>query len=152
MPALLSLRLLRALILSLVVAIAGCDQDIGGVQNLEAATKKWESQNSNWTTSDIEVLVRGEALYRKNCSACHKRDGSGGISIGAPPLRKNPLLDHAGDDTIKRVLHSRPGSTMPAFAATLSATDIAAIISYCANEWGNRLGHLIKSEQVEKLR
>ena len=149
---LLSVNLLRVLILSFVVAIAACDQGTSDALDLEQVTRKWKSQNSNWTTRDIEILVRGEALYRKNCSACHKRDGSGEISIGAPPLRKNPLLDRAGDDTIKRVLHSRPGSTMPAFAATLSSSDIAAIISYGGNEWGNRLGHLIKPEQVDKLR
>lgn len=135
-----------------VVVMAGCDQDLDGAQHLEVATKKWKSQNSNWTSSDIEVLMRGEALYRKNCSACHSRDGSGEPTIGAPPLAKNPILHRAGNDTIKRVLNSRPGSTMPAFASILSAGEIAAIISYCANEWGNRLGTLIKPEQVEKLR
>lgn len=151
MPMPLSVCLFRAMLISLVAVIAACGQSNDAL-DLEQATKKWKVQNSNWATADIRILVRGEMLYRKNCSACHKRDGSGELSIGAPPLSNNPILHRAGNDTIRRVLHSRPGSTMPAFASTLPAGDIAAIISYCANEWGNRLDHLIKPEQVEKLR
>jgi len=151
MPMPLSLFLLRSILISFVVIITACGQS-NDVQDLEQATKKWKAQSSNWTAADIKVLARGESLYRKNCSACHKRDGSGELTIGAPPLSNNPLLHRAGNDTIKRVLHSRPGSTMPAFSSTLSADEIAAIISYCANEWSNRLGHLIRPEQVSKLR
>ncbi len=151
MPESLSMKLIRVVLLSSVVGLTACGQ-ANEAQHLEQATQKWKSQNSKWTTADIRILAQGETLYRKNCSACHKRDGSGELSIGAPPLRKNPLLHQAGNDTIKRVLHSRPGSTMPAFASALSADEVAAIISYCANEWGNQLGYLIEPEQVEKLR
>jgi len=151
MPGLLSNYLFRPMIISFVVVIVACGQT-NDVNGLEQATKKWKAQSSDWTAADIKVLARGEILYRANCSACHKRDGSGELSIGAPPLSNNPLLHRAGNDTIKRVLYSRPGSTMPAFAPTLSAGEVAAIISYCANEWDNRLGHIIKTEQVDKLR
>ncbi len=147
----LSAYFFRTIIISFVAVMVACGQS-SDIQDLEQATKKWKTRNSNWSTADINVLARGESLYRKNCSACHMRDGSGELSIGAPPLSNNPLLHRAGNDTIKRVLHSRPGSTMPAFASTLSTDEIAAIISYCANEWDNRLGYLIKPQQVEKLR
>jgi len=146
----ISLKLL--LILSAPFFLTACDQAANEAQDLEQLTKKWQTRHSNWSIEDIATLARGELLYRGNCSACHKRDGSGELTIGAPPLAKNPLLHRAGNDTIKRVLFSRPGSIMPGFGETLSSSDIAAIISYCANEWDNRLGHLIKTEQVEKLR
>ncbi len=41
---------------------------------------------------------------------------------------------------------------MPAFAAVLDNGEIAAIISYCENAWGNNSGRTVRLEQVEELR
>lgn len=138
--------------LSAVVMTSSCDQSSHDELDIETAVKKWNAQNPDWTPDDIRVLVQGERLYRKNCSACHKRDGSGEFSIGAPPLHNNPLLGGSRVEAIKRVLHSRPGSTMPAFKSVLSGTEIAAIISYASNEWDNSSPVIILSEQVDRLR
>jgi cytochrome c oxidase cbb3-type subunit II len=88
----------------------------------------------------------GQALYATYCAACHQTNGAG--VVGAfPPLKGSAVVNRA-DATkhIDIVLDGLQGARvsgvtyanpMPAFAAMLSDTDIAAIIDYERGAWGN---------------
>ncbi|MDF3054296.1 MAG: coxB, partial [Gammaproteobacteria bacterium] len=41
------------------------------------------------------------------------------------------------DQHIKKVLHGVPGTAMAAFSSQLNDVDIAAVITYTRNAWGN---------------
>jgi len=41
------------------------------------------------------------------------------------------------------VVNGKPGTSMAAFGAQLSETDIAAVITYERNAWGNDTGELV---------
>ncbi|AFT69421.1 Cytochrome c oxidase subunit 2 [Alloalcanivorax dieselolei B5] len=89
----------------------------------------------------------GEKVYASNCALCHGQNGEGGIG-----------LPFAGDDFaikpehreehIHVVLEGR--NAMPAFKGQLTPKDIAAVITYERNAWGNDSGDLIQPEDVHE--
>ena len=105
-------------------------------------------------------VSKGQALYGTYCAACHQADGAG-ISGAFPPLKGSAVVNR--DDATKHidiVLAGLQGARvsgvtytnpMPAFAATLSDTDVAAIIDYERGAWGNH-GSLVAPAQVASER
>ena len=103
---------------------------------------------------------KGQALYSTWCAACHQANGAGMAGV-FPPLKGSAVVNRA-DATkhIDIVLAGLQGARvsgvtytnpMPAFAATLSDADIAAIIDYERAAWGNN-GSLIGPTQVASER
>lgn len=92
------------------------------------------------------LMQAGEAIYRDNCSACHKADGSG-VGGMFPALRNDAMLQAARPETAIRLVleggHSVavPGNFtavgMPAFGWKLSDAQVAAVLSYLRNSLGN---------------
>ncbi len=95
-----------------------------------------------WTLPDI--VARGEKVYNANCSACHQPNGNGAGPI--KPLNGSPVVNDA-DKTkqIQVVLNGR--GAMPAWKA-LSDTDLAAVISFTKNHWGNHTGQIVQPAEV----
>jgi cytochrome c oxidase cbb3-type subunit 2 len=102
----------------------------------------------------------GPALYSSYCAACHQANGEG-IPGTFPPLKGSAVVNRA-DATkhIDIVLAGLQGARvsgvtytnpMPAFGATLSDTDITALIDYERGAWGNH-GSLIGVSQVASER
>lgn len=90
---------------------------------------------------------RGADIYAKRCAACHGDDGEGAAGV-YPPLRGNgSVVEPSGINAIRVVLlggfapvtegHPRPYS-MPPFAQTLGDDDVAAVVSYIRQAWGNQ--------------
>jgi cytochrome c oxidase subunit 2 len=106
----------------------------------ELASKKWSKQ---------ELMTRGEATYKKICAACHQPNGK-----GSPPVF--PALDGAAivkdKDKIAHhidiVTHGIKGTAMQAFIHQLSLVDIAAVITYERNAWGNKTGDVIYPQDI----
>jgi len=99
----------------------------------------------NWTKD--ELMKRGEQAYEKTCAVCHKSDG-----LGMPPtfpalkgskIATGPIAAH-----INIVLNGKPGTTMQAFGSQLTDNDIAAIITYERNAWGNSTGDVIQPKDI----
>ena len=106
------------------------------------------------------VLKRGASLYETHCSACHKANGQG-VPPAYPPLAGNRSMA-AGPalNPIRIVLNggyapSTQGNPrpygMPPFSATLSDEEIAAVVSFVRNAWGNK-GTLVSPVDVGRLR
>ena len=53
---------------------------------------------------------------------------------------------------VDRVLNGKAGTAMQAFKATLSDADLAAIITYERNAFGNNKGDMIQPAQIKALR
>jgi cytochrome c oxidase subunit 2 len=108
-----------------------------------------EDPNKQWTMAGLQA--RGEKVYAANCAACHQPTGK-----GMPPTF--PALDGSkiatGDKAahINRVLNGKPGTAMVAFGKQLSDTDIAAVITYERNAWGNKTGDTVQPAEVKAAR
>lgn len=113
------------------------------------------------STPQTEQFLRtGAELYEKHCVECHKADGRG-EPPAYPALAGNRALTLASPvNPIRAVLHGGyPPSTqgnpqpygMPPFSALLNDEEIAAVVSYVRNSWGNQ-GALVSGGQVNNYR
>ncbi len=92
-----------------------------------------EDPNKVWTAT--ELAARGEKVYAANCVACHQANGAG-VPGAFPALAGSPMVNGAQDGQIGILLNGKNG--MPAWKATLSDTEIAAVITYTRNSFGNK--------------
>ncbi|MEZ4617592.1 MAG: cytochrome c [Caldilineaceae bacterium] len=100
-------------------------------------------------TLAVETLVqRGAMLYTSNCAPCHRPNGEG--NLGRFPALNNNAFVTAQMPTplIRTVLYGR--GVMPAFAPTLSDQEVAAVLSYIRNSWGNDAS-MIDSAAVQQV-
>ncbi|WP_287030286.1 c-type cytochrome [Pseudomonas sp. UBA6310] len=110
--------------------------------------------------SDSPAMVAGKAIYADRCSACHVGSGEG-IAHLFPKLAKAPLVNTADTASLIRVVlaGSRAGGTeaaptapaMPSFAWNLSDENIADVLTYVRNSWGNSASP-VSSAEVTDLR
>ncbi len=106
-----------------------------------------------WDQKDL--MARGEKVYAANCAACHQLTGKG-LPPAFPPLDGSKVVTGPKDAQIKTVLNGveRDGkpTAMVAWAKTLSDTDIAAVITYTRNSWGNKTGEAVQPAEVKAAR
>ena len=108
-----------------------------------------DDPNKTW---DLPQLVqRGEQVYAKTCVACHAAAGQGTPAMKAPALAGSQFVTGAEEGPIDTVLHGRPNTAMAAFASQLSDTDIAAVITFARNSWGNK-GSDVQPAEVKARR
>lgn len=102
----------------------------------------------NWTLD--ELLKRGKEKFNANCAVCHQQSGTGQPPT-IPALAGNPIT--TGKDPsahIHTVIYGRQGTMMQAFGKQLSPVDLAAIITYERNAWGNNTGEKVTPQEILK--
>jgi len=106
-----------------------------------AAGKEW---------SLTELMERGEKVFQGNCAVCHQTSGEG-MPPTFPALKGSILVMQApAEEQVDLILNGR--NVMPAFGATLSDLELAAVITYTKNAWGNNLGKTVQPSTVKDLR
>ena len=98
------------------------------------------------------LIARGEKVYAANCVACHQATGKG-VPGAFPALDGSPVVNGPKQAQIMTVLNGvvRDGkpTAMVAWKNTLSDTDIAAVITFTRNSWGNHTGEAIQPSDVK---
>lgn len=87
----------------------------------------------------------GKALFMKNCAACHQATGKG-IPGAFPALAGNAFVQGKASDPASVLLKGRGG--MPDFSDTLNDRDIATVLTFVRNNWGNKAEPLTEAEVV----
>jgi mono/diheme cytochrome c family protein len=122
-----------------------------------AATLFISCNSASGTDSSI---ARGEKIFTHYCLSCHQSDGSGVPQLN-PPLKNTPYV--LGDE--KRLIsivmngfsegveingesYTNP---MPPFGTALNDAEIADVLTYVRNSFGNKAGE-ISVDQVKSLR
>lgn len=103
----------------------------------------------DWTKP--ELMERGEKVYGANCAACHQANGEG-VPGAFPALKGSAVATGPKDGHIDIVMNGKAGTAMAAFASQLSDVDLAAVITYERNAWGNDAGDLIQPSEVKAAR
>ena len=109
------------------------------------AAEEYELRSKEWTLE--ELMARGEKVYVASCAACHQVDGSG-MPPAFPALRGSAIATGDMAKHIDIVLHGVPGTAMQAFGDQLSEVDLAAVITYERNAWGNDTGDVVTPKQL----
>ena len=93
-----------------------------------------------------ELTAKGKEVYASNCAACHGAEGDGvpGVfpAIKGSKVALGPLADH-----LKLVLHGK--AAMPAFKDQLNDVEIAAVVTYQRNGFGNKKGDSIQPADIQ---
>jgi cytochrome c oxidase subunit 2 len=103
-----------------------------------------DDPTKTWTLPDL--VTRGEKVYAANCVACHQANGSGLAAMKAPALAGNKFVQGVHNGPIDTVLNGRPNTAMQSFAKQLSDTEIAAVITYARNSFGNKANEVQPAE------
>lgn len=98
-----------------------------------------------WTFD--ELMVRGEEVYSRSCAACHQADGNG-IAGVFPALKDSPIALGSKEGHIGVLIDGVAGTSMQSFADQLSEVDIAAVVHYERNAWGNDVGDVTQPIDV----
>lgn len=85
---------------------------------------------------DAQKVIRsGQRLYLEYCAECHQTDGTGWSDL-YPRLAGNPIVTlHDPEPIIDTVTYGQ--GSMMGFGDKLTGQQIAAILSYIRNSWGN---------------
>jgi len=103
------------------------------VQQKTAMASSADDPNKIWAVADL--AARGEKVYAANCVACHQATGKG-VPGAFPALDGSQVVNGMQDGQIAIMLNGK--NAMPAWKATLSDTEIAAVITYTRNSWNNK--------------
>lgn len=120
-----------------------------------------EQESSGLTKAERrELFKQGSTVYSNNCAQCHGDDGKGRGGVYPPlagnaavttPIPANPvrMVAQGGFETPTQA-NPRPYS-MPPFADRLSDKQIAAVVTYLRQGWGNT-GGAVSPQEVERYR
>jgi len=102
-----------------------------------------------------ELKKRGEQVYAKNCVVCHQATGKGTPPV-FPPLDGSKVVLGPKEAQIASVLNGvvkdgKP-TAMVAFGPQLNDTELAAVVTFTRNNWGNKTGDAIQPAEVKALR
>ncbi len=98
-----------------------------------------------------ELTQRGAKVYAANCVACHQLSGKG-VPPAFPALDGSKIVLGPKNDQIKLMLNGKPGTAMTAFGQQLSDAELASVITYTRNAWGNKTGETVQPSDVKALR
>lgn len=112
---------------------------------------KAAANSVDYKFADIaEASKLGEEVYNSKCAACHQVTG-----VGLPPMF--PALKGSKIVAVKDQLPAQINilnngkNAMPAWKGVLTAKEIAAVITFTRNAWGNSTGDLVQpSDTVAK--
>jgi cytochrome c oxidase subunit 2 len=94
-----------------------------------------------------ELMERGQEVYGSHCATCHQADGSG-LPPSFPALAGSPLATGPVAAAMEIVINGSDGTAMQAWDGMLSANDIAAVLTYLRNSFGNQTGDLVQPGDV----
>lgn len=99
----------------------------------------------DWTKETL--IEKGEAVYNTFCAACHQANGEG-IPNVFPALKDSAIAIGAIENHVNIVMKGVSGTAMQAFGQQLSDTDIAAVVTFERNSWGNDTGDMVSPQDV----
>ena len=116
---------------------------------MDSAAAAEASSNKTWTMD--ESMEHGKAVYTTSCVACHQANGAG-IPNVFPGLVGSPIVTGDVAKHIDVVVNGVSGTAMQAFGAQLNDADLAALVTYERNAWGNSTGDLVQPADIKAAR
>ncbi|WP_331458839.1 cytochrome c oxidase subunit II [Rheinheimera sp. EpRS3] len=129
---------------------ADYEQWVNGEAERIAKAKAEEQELLAMNMSMEELMSVGARTYTAYCAACHQPNGEGLPGI-FPALKGSAMALEDMPGHINIVLNGKAGTAMQAYAKQLSLKEIAAVITYERNAWGNNTGELVQAADVHAV-
>ena len=97
-----------------------------------------------------ELKAKGEAVYNANCAACHQANGQG-VPGTFPAIAGSKVATGPKEGHINIVMNGKSGTAMAPFKH-LSDVDIASVITYQRNSFGNSTGDAVQPSEINQHR
>lgn len=98
-----------------------------------------------------ELMARGEKVYNTSCAACHQANGEG-VPGAFPALKGGAIATGPVTEHLSLVMNGKPGTAMAAFGGQMNDIDLAALVTYERNAWGNNTGDMVQPSDVKAAR
>lgn len=105
-------------------------------------------------------MVAGQAIYKDNCAGCHTDAGTGIPQLFPRLAGSHEVQSDEATNLIRTVLFGAQGAateaaptgpSMPAFDWRLNDAQVAAVLTYVRNNWGNA-ATAVSAGEVQKVR
>jgi cytochrome c oxidase subunit 2 len=92
-----------------------------------------------------ELMERGKSVYQRNCLACHGASGEGGVG---PAIAGSAIATGVLGGHLNVGVNGVPGTAMQAFGGIINDVEMAAVITYQRNAFGNNMGDMVQPIDV----
>ncbi|MBV2262463.1 MAG: cytochrome c oxidase subunit II [Thauera sp.] len=115
-------------------------------QVAQAEQAKAEAASAGPMAMD-ELMALGQKVYESACVACHQASGEGLAGV-FPALKGSAIATGDPAAHIHIVLFGKAGTAMQAFGKQLGVKELAAVITYERNAWGNAKGDMVQPADI----
>ncbi len=130
-----------------IVLIAKTEEDYQAWVAEQKGAAAADAAAATQTLTMDELMAKGEAVYNTSCAACHQANGQG-IPGVFKPIAGSPIATGDVAAHVDIVLHGKAGTAMQAFGEQLNAVDLAAVITYERNGFGNNTGDMVQPADI----
>ncbi|WP_233862082.1 cytochrome c oxidase subunit II [Paraburkholderia adhaesiva] len=124
------------------------DEDYAKWVQTQKAKMASAADDPSKTYTLAELKERGEKVYMSNCAVCHQPTGKGAGAFPAldgSKIANGPIAGH-----VDIVLHGK--NAMPSWGPTLNDVEIASVITFERNSWGNHTNDVLQPREVTDAR
>ena len=140
----------KSVVEAIVPTANASDEVVNETADAEVAVDTEVSAESE-ASADIDAIMQhGKKVYT-TCAACHGADGTG-IAGVFPAIAGSPVANGPVEDHINLILYGKPGTAMAAFAKQLNDEEVAAVITYQRNSFGNNTGDVVLPQDIKAQR
>nr|WP_261883933.1 cytochrome c oxidase subunit II [Vibrio pelagius] len=118
------------------------DQKVLAIAEAQAAK---EALDASLSLEELNAI--GEQVYASRCAVCHQANGEG-IPGAFPAIKGSPVALGDVSEHIDVIVYGRSGTAMQAFDNQLTEKEIAAVITYQRNAWGNDTGDVVQASDI----
>ncbi len=134
-----------------IVVVAKTEDEYAAWVSEMQAAKVAAKADAQKVWDKASLIARGESVYGSACAACHQADGNG-VPGSFPAIRGSDVTVGPVDMHLGLVMNGRPGTAMAAFGGQLSDVELAAVVTYQRNAFGNETGDLVQPSAVTAAR
>jgi cytochrome c oxidase subunit 2 len=130
-----------------IVLIAKTEEDYQAWVAEQKGAAAADAAAATQTLAMDELMAKGEAVYNTSCAACHQANGQGIPGVFSP-IAGSPIATGDVAAHIDIVVNGKAGTAMQAFGEQLNAGDLAAVITYERNGFGNNTGDMVQPADI----
>ncbi len=119
-------------------------------QDEEAISSEDDQDTGNATYTKDELMTKGEEVATR-CIACHGAGGNG-IPGVFPAITGSAVATGPIDEHIDIVMFGIEGTAMAAFAGQLNDEQLASVITFQRNSFGNNTGDVVLPSDIKAKR